>query len=80
MSINCKIVVSASTLEKNKPDDYSLNYDVNDDSEYPDEHEEIEKAIHRIPKFVSPITDAIVNEGETIKIACVVDKIGESLI
>lgn len=69
--------ISASSLVRKSSDDYSSDYEVLDDDEYPDEQEENEKVVHRSPKFISPITDAIVNEGETIKINCIVDKLGK---
>ena len=53
-------------------DDYD-NYSADDD--YLNENERV---VHTVPEFVSKPTDVWVNEGDTIKLPCMVDKLGES--
>ena len=62
---------------KAAPDDYYLSDDdyYNDDDNYdlsPDE-----KVVHTTPTFVSTSSSQLVNEGDTIKLPCFVDKLGK---
>lgn len=50
-------------------DDY---YSADDD--YLNEHE---KVVHTTPTFVSTASNQLVNEGDTIKLPCWVDKLGK---
>lgn len=53
-------------------DDYD-NY-ASDDDDYLNENERV---VHTVPEFVSKQIDVWVNEGDTIKLPCLVDKLGE---
>ena len=62
-----------------KPSDYYADDYYNADDEYADEADEQEKVVNRNPKFISQTTNQLVNEGETIKLPCLADKLGEIL-
>jgi hypothetical protein len=61
--------------EKKATDYYADDYYTSDD-EYVDEQE---KVVHRNPKFISQSTNQLVNEGETIKLPCLADKLGNQI-
>ena len=52
-------------------DDYDTYY--SDDNNYQDE-----KVVHTNPTFLSDPTNQLINEGETIKLPCLVDKLGKA--
>ncbi len=54
-------------------DEYS---DYSSDDDYLTEDERV---VHTIPKFVSREVQTVVNEGDTIKLPCFVDKLGETM-
>lgn len=58
-------------------EEYNENYPDDDYSADEDYLNENEKVVHTIPEFISEEVDLIVNEGETIKLPCLVDKLGE---
>ena len=60
-------------------DYYSDDYYADDDSADDDYLNENERVVHTVPEFVSKPTDVWVNEGDTIKLPCLVDKLGEYL-
>ena len=59
------------------PDDYysSDDYYAGDDDDYLSSEE---KVVHTTPTFVSTSTSQLVNEGDTIKLPCFVDKLGKT--
>ena len=70
--------VPAQSKSEKTSDYYADDY-YNADDEYADEADEQEKVVHRNPKFISQTTSLLVNEGETIKLPCLADKLGELL-
>ena len=66
-----------SSDEYYSSDDYD-SYSSDDDYQNENDHERV---IHTVPEFVSkPQTDLWVNEGDTIKLPCMVDKLGKVLL
>ena len=63
---------SSSVGDDYYADDYD-NY-ASDDDDYLNENERV---VHTVPEFVSKQIDVWVNEGDTIKLPCLVDKLGE---
>ena len=57
-----------------KTSDYYSDDYYNSDDEYADEQE---KVVHRNPKFLSQSVNQLINEGETIKLPCLADKLGK---
>ena len=59
------------------PDDYYSSDDhyAGDDDDYLSSEE---KVVHTTPTFVSTSTSQLVNEGDTIKLPCFVDKLGKT--
>lgn len=55
-----------------KTDDYYSDDYYSSDDDYLSEHE---KVVHTTPKFVSTSTNQLVNEGDRIKLPCIVDKL-----
>ena len=55
-------------------DYYSDDYYSADD----DYLNEAEKVVHRTPEFVSSSSNQLINEGDTIKLPCLVDKLGKA--
>lgn len=70
--------VPAKSKSEKTSDYYADDY-YNADDEYADEADEQEKVVHRNPKFISQTTNQLVNEGETIKLPCLADKLGKLL-
>ena len=67
-------------------DYYADDYNYSSDDEYPngDGHDgvngllgEDEKVIHVTPQITSKTSDELLNEGDTIKLPCLVDKLGQ---
>ena len=54
--------------------DYGEEGDYSSDDDYLNENERI---VNTVPEFVSRQTDQLVNEGDTIKLPCLVDKLGK---
>lgn len=61
-------------LDDYSSDDYSSDDYYSDNGDYLNEHE---KVVHTTPTFTSTGTNQLVNEGDTIKLPCFVDKLGE---
>jgi len=74
--IDCILGVPAQGKSGKTSDYYADDY-YNADDEYADEANEQEKVVHRNPKFISQTTNQLVNEGETIKLPCLADKLGK---
>jgi hypothetical protein len=74
----CAVVLAAfSSLTAGVPYkavDELYNSDVYDDANS-DDAEDIETEIFRIPKFITDQLDMLVNEGETVRLPCQVDKL-----
>ena len=67
---------------KAAPDDYYLSDDdySSDDYYSADDDDYLsaeEKVVHTTPTFVSTSSSQLVNEGDTIKLPCFVDKLGK---
>ena len=67
---------------KAAPDDYYLSDDdySSDDYYSADDDDYLsaeEKVVHTTPTFVSTSSNQMVNEGDTIKLPCFVDKLGK---
>ena len=62
-------------------DDSDYSYPSDDDYVYPSDGDdytnEHEKVVHFTPTFTSTGTNQLVNEGDTIKLPCLVDKLGK---
>ena len=69
--------IPAQNNKGEKTSDYYADEYYNADDEYADEADEQEKVVHRNPKFISQSTNQLVNEGETIKLPCLADKLGK---
>ena len=65
--------ISGVPVAEKTSDYYSDDY-YNSDDEYADEQE---KVVHRNPKFLSQSVNQLINEGETIKLPCLADKLGK---
>ena len=59
------------------PDDYYSSDDYYSYSSDDDYLSSEEKVVHTNPEFLSDSTNDWVNEGETIKLPCLVDKLGK---
>ena len=60
------------------PDDYYYSSDDYDSYSQDDDYlSQDEKVVHTEPIFTSDSTNQLVNEGETIKLPCLVDKLGK---
>lgn len=60
---------TSDSYEYDYPEDYSSDDDFLNENE---------KVVHTIPQFVSKPIEQMVNEGETIKLPCIVDKLGKN--
>ena len=56
-------------------DDYYNDDEYYSDTDY--EGNADEQVVHTVPEFTSQTTDQMVNEGDTIKMPCFVDKLGK---
>ena len=83
MKLDCKFIFFAGKPTIDKAENNGVYGDGNEyyadgedyyysDDEYLNEDEHI---VHTIPTFKSDPTDQLVNEGETIKLPCAVDKL-----
>ena len=68
--------------ESPAPDDYYSSDDYSSDDYYAGDDDDYlsseEKVVHTTPTFVSTSTSQLVNEGDTIKLPCFVDKLGKT--
>ena len=74
---NCN-KISGRLIEEYQNDDYLGEYD-EDNYDDDDQSEEIkESETDRTPKFISSSKHFIVNEGDSIKLPCLVDNLGKT--
>lgn len=73
---------SSTALDDYYSDDGGYSYPSDDDYVYPSDNDyanEHEKVVHFNPTFLSTGTNQLVNEGDTIKLPCLVDKLGKHI-
>lgn len=56
---------------------YADDYDYSSDDDYLNENEQV---VHTIPQFTSTSSEMLINEGDTIKLPCFVDKLGKESV